>query len=803
MKVSLSWLKDYVPIELDVTSLAEALTMVGLEVEMVLDRYAYLDTVLVGKITEVLPHPNADKLVVCRVDIGKRLIDIVCGAPNARKNLLSPVALVGTLFPAGFLLEKSTIRGIESSGMLCSEAELGLGQDESGIMELKPGLRPGQPLAKALDLSDSILEIGLTPNRSDCLSVIGIAREIAAIQKTPLRYPVTTLSDITDDISTLTSVNIENPDHCPRYSARLVENISVGPSPFWLQDRLLSIGQRPINAVVDITNFVMMESGQPLHAFDFDRLAENRIVVRTAEEGESFITLDNKERIMDSEILMICDGEKPVAVAGIMGGQNSEILSETRNVLIESAYFNPISIRRTAKKLGLNTEASHRFERGVDPEGTVRALNRAADLMSQIGGGKILSGLIDEHPLKSKPARVQLNVSRANQILGLSLESSEMKTLLESIEFVVTKPNDHKLIVQVPTYRVDVSRPEDLMEEIARLSGYNNIPTTYPLVPANERTGSPEWDFIGRVKGIMSALGFAETINYSFIDEKAGENMRLNDQDHRRNFLYILNPLTEDQSVMRTSLIPGLLKNVNFNASQQIKNLKIFEVGNVFINQGQEALPHENQYLTGIWTGLRQDLSWYSKETECDFYDLKGVVEAFFNSLGINNADFTRLPPEFCTYTKPGYTAQILLNGQQAGLIGELHPKVSSNFDLKQKVVLFELDLSLISLQIPDSKQYKTIPKYPFISRDITVILDRYVETQSILKVLNSIENELIESAGLINVFEGKPIPKEKKSVSLRITYRSPDKTLEDSDVTPLTEKIARKLMDELGAALP
>jgi phenylalanyl-tRNA synthetase beta chain len=803
MKVSLSWLKEYVPIELDVASLAEALTMAGLEVEMILDRYAYLDTVVIGKITQVLPHPNADSLVVCKVDIGEQLIDIVCGAPNARQNLLSPVAMPGTLFPGGLLLEKTTIRGIESSGMLCSEAELGLGSDQEGIMELQPGLPPGQRLANALNLSDSIFEIGLTPNRSDCLSVIGIAREIAAIQKTPLRYPVIPLNDTTDKISTLTSVCIETPDHCPRYSARLVENISVRPSPFWLQDRLLSIGQRPINAIVDITNFVMMEFGQPLHAFDFDRLAENRIVVRTATEGETFITLDDKQRILDDEMLMICDGKRPVAVAGMMGGQNSEIQPDTRNVLIESAYFNPVSIRKTAKKLGLNTEASHRFERGVDPEGTIKAMNRAALLMSQICGGKIVPGLIDEHPLKSKPACIHLNVPRTNQILGVNHESSEMKSLLESIEFEVTKSNNYELTVKVPTYRVDVSRPEDLMEEIARLSGYNHIPTTYPMVPATERAGSPKWNFIGRVKEIMCSLGFVEAINYSFIDPKTVDNMRLNDEDPLRNLLHILNPLTEDQSVMRTSLIPGLLKNVSFNFSQQIKHLKLFEVGNIFISQGQESLPHEIEYLAGIWTGLRQNFSWHSRETECDFFDLKGAVEALFRSLGVNNADFLRLKPALCTYTKPGYSAQILIDDQPAGLIGELHPKVSSNFSLKQNVFLFELNLSCISSQISDSIHYQPIPKYPFISRDITVILDRHVEARDIVKVLNLVEYELIESIDLIDVFEGEPIPKGKKSVSLRITYRSLEKTLEDTDVTPVTEKIAHRLMDELGAKLP
>ncbi len=492
MKVSLSWLKDYIAINMDAEQLAEALTMVGLEVESISDRYAYLDSVVVGRIDQVKPHPNTDRLTICRVNTKDRDWSVVCGAPNVQEGMLAPLAKPGTIFPQGFQLEKSVIRGENSQGMLCSEAELGLGIDKSGIMPLDSSLNAGDGLAVALGLSDAVFELDLTPNRPDCLSVIGIAREIAAIQNTTLNYPDYSLDDRQDTISTLTSVVIESPDHCPRYAARLVDNVKVTSSPFWMQDRLLSVGLRPINHIVDITNFVLMETGQPLHAFDFDLLAQNRIVVRTARKDETFITLDKKERTLDPQMLMICDGKGPVAVGGVMGGLNSEIEDTTTRVLIESAYFSPVSIRKTSKTLGLGTDASHRFERGVDPEGTIRAVNRAAKLMVELGQGTLVEGLIDQYPNPQSVKSVSLSTRRTHRLLGINLAAGRIKELLESIEFKVDKissqDGDDRLDVTAPTFRVDISRPEDLMEEVARLSGYNNIPTSFPEMPAEART---------------------------------------------------------------------------------------------------------------------------------------------------------------------------------------------------------------------------------------------------------------------------------------------------------------------------
>ena len=435
MKVSLSWLKEYVPIEMDVDRLVEALTMAGLEVEEVSDRYHYLDRVFVGRIAAIENHPNADHLKVCSVDVGDRALRVVCGAPNVSEGMRSPLALPGTVFPDETVLQQDTIRGVVSEAMLCSEKELGLGPDAGGIMDLNRHLPVGKSLVDALALSDTVLEIAITPNRPDCLSMIGIAREIAAIQKMRVRYPDVWIEDSADEIHRLASVVIECPELCPRYSARLVVDVSIGPSPFWLQDRLMSVGLRPINNVVDITNFVLMESGQPLHAFDFDRLAGNRIVVRTAGDGEAFTTLDGKQRRLSADMCMICDAEKPVAVGGVMGGLNSEIEAGTGRVLIESAYFNPVSIRKTAKRLGLSSEASFRFERGTDPEGTLSALNRAACLVAEIGGGKTMAGLIDAYPVPVPQRTIRLSPKATNRLLGTRFTAESLAEHLRSIEF--------------------------------------------------------------------------------------------------------------------------------------------------------------------------------------------------------------------------------------------------------------------------------------------------------------------------------------------------------------------------------
>ena len=803
MKVSLSWLNTYIPIEMNAQELSDALTMAGLEVDAITDRYAYLNSVIIGRITGIKNHPNADRLKICNVDVKDRTLSIVCGAPNVAEGQLVPVALPGTRFPNDVILEKGVIRGVESQGMICSEAELALGLDASGIMILEDDLAVGDKLAHALHLSDATIEMDLTPNRPDCLSIIGTARELGAIQKKRIVYPDVKLHDAGQDIHQMTSVTVEAPDLCPRYTARLVENIHVAPSPFWLQDRLRSVGLRPINNIVDITNFVLMEYGQPLHAFDFDTLAENRIVVRGAAEGERFTTLDEKERSLSKDMLLICDGEKPVGLAGVMGGLNSEIENTTTRVLIESAYFNPASIRKTSKTLGLNTDASHRFERGIDPEISLTALDRAATLMVEMGGGRLVPGVIDVRHRTPEPPTILLSVHETNRLLGTDLNAADIQEFLSAIEFSVAAEDNGTLSVAPPSFRVDIQRPEDLMEEVARLSGYNNIPTTSPLIPADTRKPVPIIDKRDQIKTVMTGFGFTEAINYSFMDKSDCDRLRIPAGDAMRDLLELLNPLSEDQTVMRSSLMPGLLGAIRRNLSQQIKNVKLFEIGKIFIGKAKDRLPKETEILGGIWTGARIDPLWNVKETACDFFDIKGIVEGFFAALKIDNTRYTRLPDDQCHYVKPGVAAQIMINDNRLGLLGEVHPQVLKTFDIRQPVFIFEVNLSQLYDIIPEFIQATPIPKYPFVTRDVTVIIDRDIEADSLLDFIKQQQHELVEALYIFDMFTGKQIPADKKSISFRVVYRSHNETLEDETVNRLHKEISDKLIAKFNAALP
>ena len=803
MKTSLSWLKAYVPIELSPSELAEALTMVGLEVEAVTDRFDFMERIRVGKVTRVAPHPGADKLQICQVDSGDRRLQVVCGAPNVKEGMLSPVALPGTEFPDGTVLRESTIRGVVSEGMLCSEKELGLGDDADGILALDPLLTPGRGLKEALNLSDPVLEIGVTPNRPDCLSILGIAREVAAIQGVRVAYPDIHLRESGDPISRWTSVEIQAPEQCPRYAARLVFDVTVGPSPFWLQERLWSVGLRPINNIVDITNFVLMETGQPLHAFDFDRLAGHRIVVKTAEEGERFTTLDRKERTLFSDTLMICDGEKGVAIGGVMGGLNSEISGETTRVFIESAYFRPTSIRRTAKRLGLATEASHRFERGVDPEGVLFALHRAAQLMAEIGQGRILEGWIDVYPKPVAPRKITVSLSRTNRVLGTGFTQEAFKGLLESVAFQVACLDEDRLQVRPPSFRVDVHRPEDLMEEAARLSGYQNIPVTFPLIPAVERRPNPALQLRRRIRRWMSGFGFLEAVNYSFIHARFDDQLGLPEDDFRRKTVALLNPLSEEQSRMRTTLVPGLLGSLQRNLAQQIRSLRLFEIGKVYIQQDPERLPRETEMLAVLWSGYRFEPGWYGKETPCDFFDIKGTVEGLLKALGIDGVHMAPLPDGACAYLKQGVSAEIRIKDTLLGWVGGVHPKALRPYDIHQAVFIAELNLEALLPCVPPVRKASPVSRFPGVTRDFTLIVDKTLPAGDILECVASANERWVESVRLFDVFDKPPLPEGKKSVSFRITYRSPTRTLKDEEVRRVHQKISDLLLTTFNAELP
>lgn len=803
MKASLSWLRHYAAVPADASRLAEALTMAGLEVEAVYDRYDYLADVVVARVTTVRRHPQADRLKVCLVEDGRGAVEVVCGAPNVEAGMLAALARPGAELPDGTKLGESVIRGVRSQGMLCSQAELGLGEDRSGLLVLPGGLPVGLALNRALNLSDPVLEIDLTPNRPDCLSLVGIAREIAAIERVPLQTPAAEFEIEGSEIHSRTSVTIEDPDLCPRYAARLIEDVTVGPSPPWLRERLLSVGQRPINNIVDITNFVMLEMGQPLHAFDFDRLAGGRIVVRRAREGESFVTLDQKSRRLTGDMLMICDGDKPVAVGGIMGGLNSEIEAGTSRVLLESAYFAPTSIRKTAKTLGLATEASHRFERGVDPEGTVAALNRAARLIAELGGGRQVPGVIDQHPGPTPPRVIDLDVAATNDLLGTGLEAREIRELLQAIGFGVTGDGAERLVVRVPSFRVDVERPEDLMEEVARIWGYNRIPARRPRIAVGAASRVPIQDLRQRARTLLSGLGFTEAITYSFIHPAAADQLRLAADDRRRRLVSIRNPLSEDQAVMRSSLLPGLLAAAGRNLAQQTRTVKLFEVGKIFIAKDGDTLPEETEMLAGLWTGQRVDNVWYAATAPCDFFDLKGALEDLLGALQLPEVHFRALEADQAPFLRPGAMAAIDAAQDRLGIIGELHPGVARSFDLKQTAFVFELSLPALERNRPAAAACRPIPRYPAIVRDLTVVVQREVPSAAVMRQIHAADLSLVEDVRLIDMFDGPPIPDGRRSLTFRVTYRSAEGTLEDEAVNTLHGGLSQRLLAQFEAHLP
>lgn len=811
MKVSLSWLKEYISVDLDPSEISKKLTMAGLEVEAVEEKYDYLSHVVVSKVLEVKPHPNAGKLSVCRVDAGTgRELQIVCGAPNVREGMFSPCALEGAILPGELKIKAGKLRGEISQGMLCSASELKLNSDASGIMDLEGDFKVGTPLDQALKLSDTVFEINLTPNRPDCLSMIGVAREIGAFTEfwAKLNLPLFALPENKigkEAIHSYAKVEILDPDLCPRYSACLLFDVKIKPSPFWLKERLETIGLSSINNVVDITNFVMMETGQPLHAFDFDNVAKGKIIVRRAGTDKEFITLDSKTHTLQPDMLMICDGERPVALAGVMGGENSEITEATTRVLIESAYFNPISIRKTAKITGIATDASHRFERGIDPDGTMNALKRAVSLMAELCDATIADGYIDVCPEKFVPVNIELNKHALNTRLGTDFDADKIKQILESVEFKVEKKNDELLMVGVPSFRVDVTRPEDLSEEVARLWGYDNILTSYPLVPAKGKPLSPKVILRKKIRHILTGFSLSEAINYNFIHENSCDRMNLSEDDKKRNVETILNPISDQMSVLRSSMLPGLLDTMKKNISQQTPGVRIFEIGKVFHATRKGALPEENEMVAGLMTGNRSEQTWYSKKSEIDFYDLKGVVEGFFEALMIRDVAFEKIENQFFPYYQKGYAAFVGSGDVCIGSLGKIDAKVLKNFGLKQDVFVFDFSFNAIQELLPAFVTARLLPKFPSVSRDITIIVNRAIAVGAVLKQMRlfSDKEPLIERIFLFDAFEGAPLSDDKKSLSFRIIYRSEEKTLKEKNIQKIHETISKMLLAEFDAYLP
>ena len=801
MQVSLKWLRDYVDVELSAEELAERLTMAGLEVDSLHEIAPSFSGICVARIVSCKPHPNAEKLSLCEVTTQKATYPVVCGARNIKVGDVVPLAPVGAILPGGDTIRSSKIRGEVSEGMLCSEEELGIGTDASGIMLLPPDLPLGKELADVLNLRDTVLDIGVTPNRSDCLSMVGIAREVAAITGKKLRYPSAAVIENDEDIRKITSVSIADPDLCPRYTARLIRNVQVGESPFWMRQRLEAVGLRSINNVVDVTNFVMMELGQPLHAFDFRFLEEGRIVVRRSREGEKFVSLDGKERNLCADTLMICDGVKPVAIGGVMGGLNSEVKEDSKEILLESAYFNPSSIRRTSRTMAMGTDASFRFERGIDPEGVIRALNRAASLMAELTGGTVCAQAIDEYPARVEAARnIPLRIRRVSAVLGTVIPEAEMVRILRSLEMSVEPAGDGLFHVTPPTWRVDVTREIDLIEEIARLYGYDRMPATLPSVSVVTGKKEGKRSVEECIRSIMTGAGYSEVINYSFVSPDAVDQLGLGDTDERRRQVKIRNPLTEEQAVLRTTLTHSLLLNVKRNMDNGCSDLKFFETGRTFIAVGEGEQPREGNRLACLITGLRYGDQWHSLNLQADFYDLKGCVENILFAL--------RIPlPSFCVessepFLHPGKSGSVFSGGERLGFLGEIHPDVLGRMDITGRVVVCELDLDLLAAHFSKKEPFHAIARFPLSSRDVAFLVRSGIEAAELLRLANGSHEELLEKVKIFDVYEGKNIPVGMKSLGLRFTYRSLERTLTDEEVNEAHTRIVGKIVDATGASI-
>ena len=801
MNVTYNWLKEFVDFDATPEELAALLTMLGLEVESLEKLGEELDDVVVAQVEEKRQHPNADKLSLCRVNNGKEVLDVVCGAQNFSQGDIVALAQIGAVLPGDFKIKRSKIRGEESCGMLCSEKELGLAAESAGIMVLPPSIAPlGTPLFTALGRKDTLFEIGLTPNRSDCLSVIGIARDIAAKLALKLKYPCSTLIEGLENVDSVIGVSIENSGLCPRYAARYISGCTITPSPEWLVKRLNAIGVRSINNVVDITNLIMMETGQPLHAFDCDRLSGKRIVVRSAEEGELFTTLDNQQRILKLTDLVICDAERPVALAGIMGGLNSEIENSTTSILLESAFFRPATIRKTAKRLGLHTESSHRFERGIDIDSVTRSLDRAAFLIVELAGGVHAQGCIDVYPGKSNREAIMFRPEKANELIGIDLERQEIINILTSLECQVSQCPDGSVSVIPPHYRIDIEREIDLIEEIARLNGYDKIPATMPIARVISDRPTLHQETEKRVRDLLVNIGMTEIINFSFTSPDAASKLLLCDDDPRCFAIKLANPLVDEQSVMRTTLLPGLLETVARNMNFRSLDLKLFEIRRVYLPGADENMPHEPLCIVGAITGSRDGDGWSRPHEQVDFFDAKGIVETVLDVLDIGKVSWITEKPE--TYYHPGKSCRIFAGRDCIGSVGELHPSVQKNFGIEKPVYCFELDFEKL-VKLSRAKKTITAPsRFPDSTRDIAMLIPEELAASKIVECVRAVKSKEIEQVQIFDVYRGKGVPDGHKSVAVRIRYRSLERTLAEEEITTLHNKIISNLVDKLQVTL-
>ena len=800
MESSLAWLREYVDIPIPADELAHRLTMAGLE-SVIRPRYQdRIEGVIAARILSVEAHPNADRLSLCLVDTGAEEVKVVCGAPNVRPGLIAPLALPKARIAGGQKVKKAAIRGVESFGMLLAEDELGVSEDHSGIMELDGKTKAGLNIDQFVDFDDHILEVDLTPNRGDCACLIGLAREVAALLGSELRLPQVGYPEEGRPVDELAQVTILDPDLCPRYAASLMGGMSAGPSPWWLRDRLLSAGQRPINNLVDVTNYVMLEMNQPLHAFDFDHLAGGEIRVRRATAGEPFVTLDGADHRLEEGMCLICDAEKPVALAGVMGGLNSEVEPSTSRVLLEAAYFDPTSNRRTATRLGFDTEASYRFQRGIDPKGVDQALRRATGLMADLAGGKVHPGLLDENPLPFEAPRLTLRTRRLNAYLGTDLSTAEIAGHLNSIE-IEADAADGQVKATVPSWRPDLVREVDLIEEVARLYGYDLIPTTFPPATAVAAAKPPLVALAEKVRSLLTGAGLFEAVTYVFLPADAPAQMGWPTDDPRSRQAPLLNPLSEDQSALRSTLLWGLGTALAKNLRNGAESVRLFEWGNVFTPQGEGEQPAEECRLAALLMGSREPLGPNSSPEGVGFADLKGVAEHLLAGLGVDDAVFE---PDERPGCAPGRTATVKVGPRRLGWLGQLNQASLAPFRIKGEVYFFDLSAEeLLRLIERPTPLFSPLPRFPHITRDIDLVVGEALTSAEILDSAAKIADPLIAGVLIFDCYQSDEMRrKREKSIGLRVRYQSPERTLTEEEITPLHERLTTHLLESTGGGL-
>lgn len=815
MLASLEWLKQYVDINISVAELCDKITRVGLEVDTVTYLGDGLEGVITGKVMEISRHPNSDHLWICMIDYGQEgdLVQILTGAQNVHQYDIVPVAVVGSKLPAssrnpeGMKLKKAKMRGLDSFGMLCSAEELGidskllLPEQRSGIFILPQETPIGVDIKDVLGLNDTIIDIDLTSNRADCFSIVGLAREISAITGCPLKMPAMDVKETAHgNASEYVNVKIDAPDLCSRFSTRVLKDIKIAPSPEWMQRRLRACGVRPISNVVDVTNYVMLELGQPMHAYDADKIADNTLIVRRAEEGEKLVTLDEKERILNSSMITISDTEKAAGLGGVMGGLLTEVTDVTKNVILEAASFNGPSIRRTSRALGLRSEASGRFERGVDTILTHNALNRAAHLLESMGACETFAGIVEAYPKEVKPAVIITSPAKINGRIGCEISREEIISILNKLGFGIEEQGE-KLSLTAPSWRRDIECDADISEEVARMHGYDYIESHQPELKITQGHQSVLDDVKDSIQDYMVTAGLNEMMTYSFIKANAFDKMLLVAEDVRRNCIEILNPITDAFSVMRTSMIPSALQTASFNLRNHNASVALFELGRIFVPQSLPltADPMERSVLTAVLSGRFGELNWCNRKNNVDFYDMKGIVEGLLETLQVY--DYT-LERSDATYLHPGKSCNIIVNGKVVGSFGEVHPTVQENFELDQVTYVLELEVEPLVEYASAVPKYHHLPKYPAMSRDIAVVVPIEVTDDEIEAVIRDHAGELLQTVRVFDIYTGKQVAEGYKSMAFNLTYQAADRTLTDAEVDVSMKKVIAEVSEQYKAKL-